>query len=268
MPTVSEVIDKEYRKIVEQKYPEYSNVWPIISGYNLLNGPYGNYIICIFKHTGNNSMMATSVVEFNDVNTGVTSISSQNIDSVRDKVRSSFRLSSMDSVVILAVDGSNLESELQKLLESHEFVMGVKKMKIFLSHKGADKPLVRLYKQTLELLGFEVWLDEDAMPAGTALHRGILQGFKDSCAAIFFITPNYKDEGFLETEVNYAITEKMNKGDKFSIITLVFSDDKGKIGEVPELLKTYVWKQPTNDLEALQEIIKALPVKLGDVRYR
>lgn len=268
MPTVSEVIDKEYRKIVEQKYPEYSNVWPIISGYNLLNGPYGNYIICIFKHTGNNSMMATSVVEFNDVNTGVTSISSQNIDSVRDKVRSSFRLSSMDSVVILAVDGSNLGSELQKLLESHEFVMGVKKMKIFLSHKGADKPLVRLYKQTLELLGFEVWLDEDAMPAGTALHRGILQGFKDSCAAIFFITPNYKNEEFLETEVNYAITEKMNKGDKFSIITLVFSDDKGKIGEVPELLKTYVWKQPTNDLEALQEIIKALPVKLGDVRYR
>lgn len=268
MPTVSEVIDKEYRKIVEQKYPEYSNVWPIISGYNLLNGPYGNYIICIFKHTGNNSMMITSVVEFNDVNTGVTSISSQNIDSVRDKVRSSFRLSSMDSVVILAVDGSNLGSELQKLLESHEFVMGVKKMKIFLSHKGADKPLVRLYKQTLELLGFEVWLDEDAMPAGTALHRGILQGFKDSCAAIFFITPNYKDEGFLETEVNYAITEKMNKGDKFSIITLVFSDDTGKIGEVPELLKTYVWKQPTNDLEALQEIIKALPVKLGDVRYR
>lgn len=268
MPTVSEVIDKEYRKIVEQKYPEYSNVWPIISGYNLLNGPYGNYIICIFKHTGNNSMMVTSVVEFNDVNTGVTSVSSQNIDSVRDKVRSSFRLSSMDSVVILAIDGSNLGSELQKLLESHEFVMGVKKMKIFLSHKGADKPLVRLYKQTLELLGFEVWLDEDAMPAGTALHRGILQGFKDSCAAIFFITPNYKDEGFLETEVNYAITEKMNKGDKFSIITLVFSDDKGKIGEVPELLKTYVWKQPTNDLEALQEIIKALPVKLGDVRYR
>lgn len=213
-------------------------------------------------------MMASSVVEFNDVNTGVISISSQNIDSVRDKVRSSFHLSSMDSVVILAMDGSNLGYELQKLLESHEFVMGVKKMKIFLSHKGADKPLVRLYKQTLELLGFEVWLDEDAMPAGTALHRGILQGFKDSCAAVFFITPNYKDEGFLETEVNYAITEKMNKGDKFSIITLVFSDDKGKIGEVPELLKTYVWKQPTNDLEALQEIIKALPVKLGDVRYR
>lgn len=60
----------------------------------------------------------------------------------------------------------------------------------------------------------------------------------------------------------------MTKGDKFSIITLVFSDDKGNIGEVPELLKTYVWKQPADDLEAIQEIVKALPVKLGDVRYR
>lgn len=131
MPTVSEVIDKEYRKIIKQRYPEYSASWPIVSGYNILNGPYGNYIICIFKHTGNSGMVATSVVEFNVANTGVESISSCNIDSVRDKVRSSFHLSNMDSVVILEVDGSNLDTELQKLLEEHEFVMGVKKMKIF-----------------------------------------------------------------------------------------------------------------------------------------
>lgn len=268
MPTVSEIIDKEYGNIIQQKYPEYAASWPIVSGYNVLNGPYGNYIICIFKHTGNKSMMASTVVEFNDTNTGVTTISSLNIDSVRNKIRSSFHLSNMDSVVILAVDVSNLQSELQKLLEAHEYVMGIKKMKIFLSHKGADKPLVRSYKKTLEVLGFDVWLDEDSMPAGTALHRGILQGFKDSCAAIFFITPNYKDEGFLETEVNYAITEKMNKGDRFAIITLVFSDDNGKVGEVPELLKTYVWKRPSDSLEAIQEIVKALPVKLGEVCYR
>lgn len=64
------------------------------------------------------------------------------------------------------------------------------------------------------------------------------------------------------------LLKKMQKGDKFSIITLVFTDDEGKIGEVPELLKTYVWKQPNTDLEAIQEIINALPVKLGEVRYR
>ena len=43
MPTANEIIDKEYRKIVEQKYSEYSNVWPILSGYNLLNGTWKLY---------------------------------------------------------------------------------------------------------------------------------------------------------------------------------------------------------------------------------
>ena len=268
MTTVSEVIRKEYSKIINEKYPDYIATWPIVSGFNIMNGQYGNYIICIFKHTGNIGMTASSVVKFNFANTGVQEINQSNIDSVRDRVFNSFHLSTMDSVVILSIDGCNLQSELASLVEKHEFVMGVKKMKVFLSHKGADKPMVRQYKETLETLGFDVWLDEDAMPAGTALHRGILQGFKDSCAAIFFITPNYKDERFLETEVNYAITEKMQKGDKFSLITLVYNGENGKIGEVPELLKTYVWKQPNNDLEAIQEIIKALPVKLGEIRYK
>ncbi len=268
MFTAGEIIKQEYSKIIMSKYPEYRASWPIISGFNLMNGEYGNYIICIFKYTGNNSIRTSTVVTFSVENTGVSTITSSNLDSVRDTVFSSFHLSPMDSVVIISKDGSNLQSELQKLLETHELVMGVKKMKIFLSHKGIDKPLIRQYKQTLDVLGFDVWLDEDAMPAGTPLHRGILEGFKDSCAAIFFITPNYKDEGFLDTEINYAITEKMEKCDRFSIITLVFTESDGKIGEVPELLKQYVWKQPCNDLEALQEIIKALPVKVGEVCYR
>ena len=40
--------------------------------------------------------------------------------------------------------------------------------KIFLSHKGSDKATVTDFKETLEVLGYEPWLDEDAMPAGTS----------------------------------------------------------------------------------------------------
>jgi len=50
---------------------------------------------------------------------------------------------------------------------------------------------------------------------------------------------------------------------KFSIITLVFQDGDQK-GTVPSLLHRYVWKQPTSQLEALQEILKALPTQTGD----
>ena len=63
------------------------------------------------------------------------------------------------------------------------------------------------------------------MSAGVELERGLLQGFKESCAAVFFITPDYLDEQYLATEINYAIAEKRSKGNKFSLITLVMEKD-------------------------------------------
>ena len=140
--------------------------------------------------------------------------------------------------------------------------------KIFLSHKGVDKQDVHDYKSTLEMLAFDPWIDEDAMPAGTSLERGLLTGMQESCAVVFFITPSFKDEGFLETEINYAIQQKRDKGDRFSIIALQFVDADGNVGVIPELLKTYVWKKPKSKLEALREIFRALPIATGTVDWR
>ncbi|MDA1667712.1 toll/interleukin-1 receptor domain-containing protein [Bacillus cereus] len=141
-------------------------------------------------------------------------------------------------------------------------------MKIFLSHKGADKKIVREYHKLLLELGFESWLDEDAMVAGTSLDRALLQGFEESCAVVFFITPNYVDDGYLAMEIDYAIEEKRSKGEKFSIITLMLPDKSGQRGEIPRLLKRFVWKEPENSLEAFKEIIKALPIKLGNQMWK
>ena len=124
------------------------------------------------------------------------------------------------------------------------------------------------FKDTLEALGYEPWLDEEAMPAGVLVERAILQGMKDSCAVVFFITPSFKDEGYLETEINYAIQEKREKGDKFVIVTLLFDDSVGRTVEVPELLKQYVWKTPNTQLQALREIIRALPVASGNADWK
>lgn len=129
--------------------------------------------------------------------------------------------------------------------------------RIFLSHKSDNKDLVREFKKTLEAVGLDPWLDEDEMPPGTPLHRGIREGFKNSCAAVFFITPEFVDEKVIANEINYAMGEKTNKGEKFSIISLVFESDNKK-GIVPELLKQYVWCEPKNHLAAFREIIRAL----------
>lgn len=140
--------------------------------------------------------------------------------------------------------------------------------KIFLSHKGTDKTQVRDYKETLQTLGYQPWLDEDAMPAGTSLERGLLKGMQDSCGVVFFITPSFKDEGYLATEIDYAIGEKRKKKDKFTIITLQFSGENGSIGDVPALLRKYVWKTPKTQIEALREIVRALPIEPKSIDWR
>lgn len=137
--------------------------------------------------------------------------------------------------------------------------METRPRKVFLSHRGLDKDLVRNFKETLETLGFEPWIDEDAMHAGEELERSLLAGFKESCGAVFFITSHFKDEGFLATEVNYAIQEKRKKGKQFAIVSLVF--EGASDAAVPELLRPYVWKHPANQLEALRDIVIALPLQ-------
>ncbi|MBT2286832.1 toll/interleukin-1 receptor domain-containing protein [Paenibacillus polymyxa] len=139
--------------------------------------------------------------------------------------------------------------------------------KVFLSHKGANKPLVRKYYQLLKELGFDPWIDEEDMPAGVQLMRSIRQGFKQSCAVVFFITPEFKDEKYLEKEIDYAIKEQLNRK-QFTIITLQFEDEQGNKGLIPEMLEDYVWKTPQTELEAFKEIIKSLPIKVGHTIWK
>ena len=158
-----------------------------------------------------------------------------------------------------------MEAEFAYMMDHHERAQGFSPMKVFLSHKGADKLRVRDFKKTLEQLGFDPWLDKDAMRAGTELEGGILKGFSESCAAVFFITTNFGDENFIASEVNYALSEKRKKGDKFAIITIVF--DATSRSNIPALLHQYVWKEHVSDLEALRENVTALPIQVGDVRW-
>lgn len=137
-------------------------------------------------------------------------------------------------------------------------------VKIFLSHKSVDKPLVHRYYHALKAVGFEPWLDEPNMPAGSNLERELLRGFEESCAAVFFVTDNFRDERYLATEVDYAVRQKREKGRRFAIITLRYSD----ASPVPSLLATYVYRDISNDLQGFHELVKALPIELGPIRWK
>lgn len=161
---------------------------------------------------------------------------------------------------------ANMPSEEIRALQAVplHLIPGEKEIRIFLSHKSTDKRLIRRYNEVLRELGFAPWLDVEDMPAGTQLDRGIAQGFEESCAAIFFMTENFKDERFLRDEINYAKIQERNKGRKFSIITLRFD----KSIEIPLLLQPYIYIDVENELEGLHELLRALPIELGPVRWK
>jgi hypothetical protein len=139
-----------------------------------------------------------------------------------------------------------------------------KEVKIFLSHKSVDKPIVYRYYHALKEVGFDPWLDEPSMAAGANLEREVLRGFEESCAAVFFITENFKDEKYLAAEVDYAVMQKRKKDRKFAIITLRYTN----AAPVPGLLTPYIYKDVANDLEGFRELVRALPIELGPVRWK
>lgn len=265
--SVNDQIIELYRKLVLEKHPTQVSGWPILTGHNVKGGSFKGWNIVVFEHTGNPVMKSTSGIgELSPAIVGYSEITDGNKANVRERINKHFRLLRSDAVFIFDQRG-DVQQDLNSVLLQHEIEMGLCPMRIFLSHKGADKPMVREFKRTLEELGFDPWLDEDAMAAGAELERSILQGFKDSCAAVFFVTPSFQDEAYLSTEVNYAIQEKRAKGDRFSIVTIVFSDGPVK-GLVPELLKQYVWKEPSSEVEAFREILRSIPVTAGPIQWK
>lgn len=275
-PVIRKIVER-YRHVVAEAHPG-TTTWPVLSGHNVKPARYGDALVVVLEHTGYSGMsQASALLQLTKEQVGVDQLDSATKSRARAKLEVLFATRPTDMLLIfpnafqpgdqLSIGLKDVDYELRVALAVHEQAMGLRPMKIFLSHKGADKPRVRGYFETLRLLGFDPWLDEDAMPAGTPLHREILQGFEDSCAAVFFITPNFRDEKFLEKEIDYALQQENEKGTtRFRIVTLVFAEGGAK-PIVPKPLTRHVYKEPLDDLEGLRELLRALPVCVGPVRW-
>ena len=258
-----------YKIYVESCFPYLVGYCPVIAGRHYKLGIFDKYYVVVLIDEGPTSLIQT--LGIGNIKLNLNEIDRTNPHMIRKELFSLLNLKKRDAIFLFDKTNNysnwrtDLERDLKENFLQHKMVMNMEPMKIFLSHKSINKDKVRNFKTILELLGFSPWLDEEAMSAGANLERSLQSGMTDSCAAIFFITPDYKDEKYLASEIDYAISRK-RQDEKFSIITLVFSDENEKKGVVPNLLQPYVWKEPTNDLIALAEILKALEV--GDIRFK
>lgn len=139
--------------------------------------------------------------------------------------------------------------------------------RIFLSHKGVNKPLVDKIDTGLRLLNLKTWFDRDDLAAGDALVRGVDNAFANCAAAVFFISGEYLDAGVIGKEIDRAIHEAAIRPEGFRIIPLVLRQHEGSDDRVPAPLKTLVWKT-VDDVEVLPTILRSLPPEIqGLVRY-
>lgn len=152
-----------YQELIGLSHPKHANIWPLISGHDCRIGSFQDWLVIIFTHTGNSGIVNTNGIgELPEALIGSNTINAENKELVRSKIEKHFALQPQDGVVFMLAN--RLEnSELMALMHRHELALGLAPMKIFLSHKGYDKPLVRQFKTTLALLGFDPWLDDDAI---------------------------------------------------------------------------------------------------------
>lgn len=139
--------------------------------------------------------------------------------------------------------------------------------RIFLSHKGANKPLIDKVDQTLRLLGLKTWFDRDDLAAGDPLVRGVDNAFAECSAAVFFLSGQFADAGVIQREIDRAIHEQAMRADGFRVIPIVLAEHGGSDDKVPTPLKTLVWKT-VNDIDILPTILKALPESVkAQIKY-
>lgn len=143
----------------------------------------------------------------------------------------------------------------------------VENSRIFLSHKGINKPLVDKVDRALRLLNLKTWFDRDDLAAGDTLVRGVDDAFAGCAAAVFFISGEYVDAGVIRKEVDRAVHEAAMRGDQFRVIPLVLSQHGGSDDKVPTPLQTVVWKT-VEDVEIVPTILRGLPATVqSQIQY-
>ena len=139
--------------------------------------------------------------------------------------------------------------------------------RIFLSHKGVNKPLIDRVDRALRILNLKTWFDQDDLVAGDPLVRGVDNAFVSCGAAVFFISGDYIDAGVIRKEVDRAIHETTTRAEAFRVIPLVLAQHGGTDERVPAPLQTLVWKT-VDDVDIVPTILRGLPAFMqAQIKY-
>lgn len=134
-----------------------------------------------------------------------------------------------------------------------------KKLRIFVSHRGTNKNLARKLARILAEIGIDPWLDEDKMNAGDDLIAKIRSGIKNSDAAVFLVSADFIDSGWLRKEVEIAERHQIDNR-RFRLIPIRLMK-----AEVPENFEHLLWAEADDSSDAILQVIRAIESLRSDM---
>ena len=170
-----------------------------------------------------------------------------------------------EAKVAKAKAGEDIAKLIEGWAQTRRYTM--ENSRIFLSHKGINKPLIEKIDKALRMLNLKTWFDRDDLAAGDPLLRGVDNAFSGCSAAVFFISGDYVDTGVIQREIDRALHEAAMRKEPFRIIPLVLAQHGGQDINVPAPLQTLVWKT-VDDVDIVPSVLRALPEHMQrQVRY-
>jgi tetratricopeptide (TPR) repeat protein len=142
----------------------------------------------------------------------------------------------------------------------------MKKEHIFISHSSKDDGLVKALQKSLEIQGFETWVDSWKLAGGDQLEPKIKQAIEQARAFILVLSLNAINSPWIQKEVKYALEVKKRSKD-YKVIPLLLE------GVEPAALNLYFEKEPVGIkiqlgsggiAEAMPQILAALGERLPD----
>lgn len=80
--------------------------------------------------------------------------------------------------------------------------------RVFLSHAGPDKPVVRRIANALRVAGHEPWLDEDQILVGESIPAAIERGLRDADFVVLCLSEAAATRGWIEAERDATLMQQ------------------------------------------------------------
>ena len=91
----------------------------------------------------------------------------------------------------------------------------------FISYSSKDDQVVSDIRQTLELLGIEIWADSQRLVGGGSLKRSIERAIEDATCFVAILSTDAINSAWVQKEIEHAVAVQRKRGDSYKIIPVL-----------------------------------------------